>query len=113
MQESNWLSLCDFKQPVSVPPIYDSTAGACGACGLLQIADMVDDDEKNLYRTAAENILKAEYENFCDWSDNEESILQKGMESYSCGEYKSIIYGDYYFTEGIYRLMGFDTTDLW
>ena len=55
---SDFLPLCDFRQP-SEPVYYDSTAGACAACGFLEIAEHVGELEKPLYVDAAMRVLKA------------------------------------------------------
>lgn len=110
---TNWVIPCDFRQPEG-EELYDTTAGACAACGLLEIADHIPGCEKSLYVDAAVNMLKA-LEKDCDWTDTEDSILQKGTEAYNNKpqHHIPIIYGDYFFAEGIYRLMGFDTSILW
>ncbi len=102
--------LCDFRTPKE-PEIYDTTAGVCAACGLIEIAKNVPQHEQPLYMKAALRILKALDKDFCDWSDKEESILQGGTEAYyysGSGKHISLIYGDYFFTEPIYKLKGFD-----
>ena len=102
--------LCDFRAPKE-PVIYDTTAGACAACGLIEIAKNVPEHEQPLYMKAALRILKALEKDFCDWSDKEDSILQKGTEAYhspDSSKHIPIIYGDYFFTEAIYKLKGFD-----
>ena len=106
----DWLPKVDFRSPAE-PVIYDSTAGACTACGLLEIAKHVPEYEKGMYINAALKLLKAMNENLCDWTSEEQSILQKGTEAYVCreqGKEVPIIYGDYYFIEAIYKLKGFD-----
>ncbi|MDO5396970.1 MAG: glycoside hydrolase family 88 protein [bacterium] len=106
----DWLPKVDFRSPEE-PIIYDATAGACTACGLLEIAKAVPENEKRLYLNAAIKLLKAMDENLCNWSLEEQSILQKGTEAYVCrpqGKEVPIIYGDYYFTEAIYKLKGFE-----
>lgn len=106
----DWLPKADFRCP-DEPVIYDSTAGACTACGLLEIARVVPEHEKKLYLNAAMNLLKAMEKNFCNWTEEEQSILQMGTEAYFCrpqGKHAAIIYGDYYFIEAIYKLKGFD-----
>lgn len=108
----NWLPLCDFRQP-ETPVIYDSTAGACAACGLLEIAEWVGEHEKKIYYNAAVKMLKAMEEQFCDWSESQDAILLYGTEAYTRGNHIPIIYGDYFFVEAIYRLMGFGTDILW
>ncbi len=102
--------LCDFRAPQE-PVLYDTTAGACAACGLIEIAKHVPKYEQPLYLNAALRILKAMESDFCDWSDTEESILQKGTEAYhspDSGKHIPIIYGDYFFAEAIYKLKGFE-----
>lgn len=106
----DWLPKADFRCP-DEPVIYDSTAGACTACGLLEIARVVSEHEKKLYLNAAMNLIKAMEKNFCNWTKEEQSILQMGTEAYFCrpqGKHAAIIYGDYYFIEAIYKLKGFD-----
>ena len=105
---TDWIPLCDFRAP-ETPVIYDSTAGACAACGLLEIANSVNDLEKNMYISAAINILKALEKKCCNWEDNEDAILLMGTERYGYGEHMPIIYGDYFFAEAIYKLKGFKT----
>ena len=112
VQRTGWVSLCDFRQPEG-EELYDTTASACAACGLLGIAEHVPENEKALYRDAAEKMLEALEKSHCNWSDDEDSILQNGTEAYIRGHHKPIIYGDYFFVEGIYRLMGFDASVLW
>ena len=105
----DWLPKCDFRSPKN-PVIYDSTAGAIAACGLIELANCVGKYEKNMYLNSAINILKALESNFCNWDDNEDSILQMGTERYHSdkGRHIPIIYGDYYFIEAIYKLKGFE-----
>ena len=110
-EKTGWVPLCDFRQPKG-EELYDTTAGACAACGLLEIADSVGELEKPLYKEAAINILAA-LEKQCDWTEDEDSILQNGTEAHSHGHHMPIIYGDYFFAEGIYRLQGYDTSVLW
>ena len=47
-------------------------------------------------------------ESWCDWSEDEDSILQMGTEAYTWGIHKPIIYGDYFFAEAIFKLKGYD-----
>jgi len=111
-QANDWRVLCDFRQPAE-PVIYDSTAAAIAACGMLEISKYVPDAEKNVYICAATKLLKVLYDEFCDWSENEDSILQRGTEAYTRGIHMPIIYGDYFFAEAIYRLLGYDADVLW
>ena len=104
-EATGWLPLLDFYAPEE-PVYYDSTAGAITASGLIEISKLVPDSEKELYLTPAINILKAMSENWCDYSDKTDGILQMGSESYRGGRHKYIVYGDYYFVEAILKLKG-------
>ena len=97
---TGWLPLCDFQAPEE-PLIYDASAGACAACGLLELAEQVGDYEKALYQTAAWNIL-------CCWDPDVDGILGYSSKAYHDQKERetSIIYGDYFFTEAIFRLSG-------
>jgi len=104
---TGWLPLCDFQAPEE-PLVYDASAGACAACGLLEIAESVGDYEKALYQKAAWNILKAMEEKFCCWDCGVDGILGYSSKAYHDQKERetSIIYGDYFFTEAILRLSG-------
>ncbi|MEF9959135.1 MAG: glycoside hydrolase family 88 protein [Niameybacter sp.] len=104
----DYLPKCDFRSPQE-PVIYDSTAGAIAACGLIEIARMVPEYEKHVYLTPAVRMLKAMEEKFCNWDEAEDSILQMGTEKYHSdggGRHIPIIYGDYFFVEALYKLKG-------
>lgn len=107
LADSDYLPLVDFRSP-DEPVLYDSTAGACAACGLIEIAKNVPEHEKKIYINAAIRLLKALEENFCDWTEGEDSILQYGTEAYNWGINMPIIYGDFFFAEAILKLKGND-----
>lgn len=102
-----YIPKCDFRAP-DEPDYIDTTAGAVAACGLIEIAKAVPQYEKKLYLTAAMNILKALEKEHCNWSLEEQSILQNGTEAYGRGVHIPIIYGDFYFVEAIYKLKGYE-----
>ena len=95
----------DFCQPKE-PLYYDSTAGAIAACGLIELSKLVDEEEKARFLFVALNILKAMESQWCDWSEDEDSILQMGSEAYTRGIHMPIIYGDMFFVEAILKLRG-------
>ena len=95
----------DFRQPAE-PLYYDSTAGAIAACGFIELAKVVDGEKADLYLNTAIHILKAMEKSWCNWAENEDSILQMGSEMYTSGIHKPIVYGDYFFTEAIMKLKG-------
>lgn len=102
---TEWLPLLDFRQP-ETPVYYDSTAGAIAACGLIELSKSVCENEKDMYLSAAIKLLKAMEKNWCDFTDEEDSILQMGSERYTSGVHIPIVYGDYYFVEAILKLKG-------
>lgn len=104
---TDYLPLCDFRAPEQ-PAYYDSTAGACAACGLLEIAKHVSQHEKVLYEKSALKILQAMEKEFCNWNPEEDGILGMGKVAYHDeGENRQIpiVYGDYFFIEAMLRLM--------
>ncbi|MEI7025998.1 glycoside hydrolase family 88 protein [Paenibacillus sp. y28] len=99
----------DFRLPAGVPRYRDSSAGACAACGLLQLADLVAPEEAGLYRSAGERILHALYTHYGAWDDpDEEGLLLHGTSNYPENSNIDVplIYGDYYFVEGLAKLKG-------
>ncbi len=109
----DWLPRVDFRAP-SEPIYYDSTAGACAACGLIEIAKAVPENEGGMYMNAAINILRAMGEKFMDWSLDTDCMLNYGTVRYPAngltperaGVHISIIYADFFYTEAILKLLG-------
>lgn len=103
------VALVDFRAPEE-PVYWDSTAAVCAACGLLEIAEHVNEFEKKFYVDAAVKMLKATDEKFCNWDPEYDSIVQMGSGSYHTDHDKHvpIIYGDYFFMEAILRLLDKD-----
>ncbi len=104
---TDWLPRCDFRSPKE-PVYYDTSAGTCAACGLIEIAKVVPEYEKRLYLDAAINILKAIGGNFADWSKDTDFIIGMATGSYENDHNMNIIYADYYYAEAIYKLIGGD-----
>jgi unsaturated chondroitin disaccharide hydrolase len=98
----------DFRQPRK-PLWYDDTAAAIAACGLIEISRQAGELEKELYLRGAEKLLKALYENHCDFTRESDCILQKCSAAYHTKEHEyPIIYGDYFFMEALFKLKGND-----
>jgi unsaturated chondroitin disaccharide hydrolase len=108
--QNDWLSLVDFRAPPE-PVKYDSTAAMISACGLLEIAGHVDEHEKKLYSGAAVKLLAATEKAFADWNIETDGIIGRGTAAYH-GQAREtevpIIYGDYFFTEAVLRILGKD-----
>lgn len=99
----------DFRQPEDCNR-EDSTATAIAACGLIELANAVPELEKAEYKNAALKLLKTLYEKRTDWSKEEDSIVQYCNNAYhnQKEDHRSIIYGDYYFIEAMFKLKGDD-----
>ncbi|WP_337100514.1 glycoside hydrolase family 88 protein [Paenibacillus sp. YIM B09110] len=101
----------DFRTPPEVVKYRDSSAGACAASGLLLLARLVKDEERSLYYEAGERMLHSLYANYGAWDrSDEEGLILHGTSHYPEGRNIDVplIYGDYFFAEGIAQLNGHD-----
>ena len=109
----DWLPRVDFRAPEE-PVLYDSTAGACAACGLLELAKILPEGEGGMYANAAVNMLRAMGDKFCNFDPATDDMLGYGTIRYPAesvmksdpGVHISIIYGDMFYTEAILKLLG-------
>ena len=109
----DWLPRVDFRAP-SEPVYYDATSGAIAACGLIEIAKHVSENESGMYMNGAVNLLRAMDKKFTDYDPSNDHMLGFGTVRYpiegltleKAGVHISIIYGDYFFTEAILKIMG-------
>ncbi|MBR5248817.1 MAG: glycosyl hydrolase family 88, partial [Lachnospiraceae bacterium] len=112
-KKTNYLPLVDFCAPEE-PVYYDSTAGVCAACGMLELAKYVSEEEGKRYTQEAINILKACDEHFCNYEEDEDALVLMGTERYPLTEnsmkglHIPIIYGDFFFVEAMFKLRGND-----
>lgn len=96
----------DFRQPPT-PVWEDSTAAAIAACGMLELASYLSEDESKCYVDSAKRLLYTLAEKRCNWDSNVDNLLEKCSAAYHDEEHEfSIIYGDYYFIEAIWKLCG-------
>ena len=107
----DWLPRVDFRAP-SEPVMYDTTAGLCAACGLIELAKALPEHEGGMYMHAAVNMLKAIEKNFADYNPDRDDLITHGTVLYPIkpGQesvvHISIIYADYFFTEALLKLLG-------
>lgn len=100
----------DFRAPKEMRSLRDSSAGACAASGLLLLAQKTGGEDGDFYRTRGEQMLKSLYERYGAWDDpEEEGLLLHGTSNYPQGTNIDVplIYGDFYFVEGLARLKGY------
>ncbi|MNI79671.1 Unsaturated glucuronyl hydrolase [compost metagenome] len=100
----------DFRAPLEIRDLRDSSAGSCAASGLLLLAEKLGDASAAAaakYRERGERILKSLYDNYGAWDDpSEEGLILHGTSNYPQGTNIDVplIYGDYFFAEGLARL---------
>lgn len=97
----------DFRTDAADRFVLDSSASACTASGLLELSSLMEDGaEKEFYHEQAVAILKGLYENYADFSEESQGIIQKGTVNYAKKKHINvpIIYGDYFFTEALIKL---------
>ncbi|OUS75857.1 glycosyl hydrolase [Paenibacillus sp. MY03] len=97
----------DFRAPKPLRELRDTSAGACAASGLLLLAEKTGGEDSAFYRMRAEAILQSLFENYGAWDiPDEEGLLLHGTSHYPQGSNIDVplIYGDYYFVEGLARL---------
>lgn len=96
----------DFAQPADCT-LEDSTAAAIAACGLLELEKFVNDSLKDTYHNSALKLLHTLAENRCNWDLHTDYLLEKCTAAFHDAQHEfSIIYGDYYFIEAIFKLTG-------
>ena len=85
----------------------DSTAAAIAACGMLEIETHVTEAEKPFFRETAMKLLRTLEEKRSNWNTDTDYILENGSVAYHDEKHNfPIVYGDYYFTEAVFKLCG-------
>lgn len=96
----------DFCQPADCT-WEDSTSAAIAACGLIELSRLVKGEDKNRYYEAALKLLHALAEHRMNTSLETDNLIENCTAAYHDKEHNfSIIYGDYYFIEAIFKLTG-------
>lgn len=99
----------DFRLPEGVDRNRDSSAGAIAASGLLFLAGKMNSIERTVYEKTGEKILRSLYENYGAWENpKEDGLILQGTSHFPEGKNinNPLIYGDYYFAEGLAQLNG-------
>ena len=100
----------DFRQPAE-PWVQDDIAACAAACGLIELAGMVPEDEGRAYLDAALKMLKAIDEKSADWSPDTDGVTLRGSTAYHVrdrvhGWNKNYVYADYFFLAAVLKLRG-------
>jgi len=98
----------DFRVPVNEDTPRDTSAAACCAAGLLEIADMADECEKHIYYNAAVKILRGITDKFGHLEDESDELIGGGTGHMPQKQniMVGLIYGDYFYYEAILKLSG-------
>ena len=111
--KTDYIPLSDFRAPKE-PVLVDTTAASIALCGLLSIAEQVPQLEKDLYHDTAVSIIKSLVENHSEFNPDIDGVIINGTTAYHENKenhtghkhHVPVIYGDYFFIEGLLRLMG-------
>jgi unsaturated chondroitin disaccharide hydrolase len=114
----DYLSPIDFCQPKD-KKWYDATAQAIVASGLTDIAKFLPEEEGGKYAEVAVRMLRAMEENFLSYDPDRDDMVRCGTiryphvlgaeteeEAIKKLVHVSIIYGDFFYTEAILKLLG-------
>lgn len=95
----------------------DSSAAAIAACGLLEIASLLpdDDDDRDRYREAAERIVGSLARSYTGASVGSNALLLHGVAHWpnSAGVDEGTLWGDYFYLEALTRLRNPTWTPYW
>ena len=120
IQKTGYLPLCDFDQPLE-PVIYDSSAGMCAVCGMLELSKLLPEEEGRWYAEEAMKVMKAYDEaGWLNFEDDEDGIVMMATGTYPLeskkndanyseilkGVHRPIIWGDFFFIEAMAKLKG-------
>lgn len=101
----------DFRVERKSDTPRDTSAAACAACGMLEIAKHVPEWERAAYEGMAVRILQSLTDNYSNLrDDSRQELLRGGTGNCPAGVNinAGIIYGDYFYMEALSRLTGND-----
>lgn len=99
----------DFRVEVKEDTPRDTSAAACAACGMLELAEHLGSEEEEKYKESAYAILRSLTDNYSNLdNDNEQAILFGATVNavINKGINVGLIYADYFYVEAISRLKG-------
>ncbi len=120
IKKTSYLPLCDFDQPAE-PVLYDSSAGMCAACGILELSKLLPEAEGSYYAEEVMKMLKAYDEaGWINMNQNEDGLVMMATGTYPLESRKNdanyeevlasvhipIIWGDFFFVELMTKLKG-------
>ena len=104
----------DFTFNDKNPDIRDTSAAAIFVCGLLELCRFVEDKKAAEYRELAEKIMTSLSEKYTTKGNPQaDGILTEGMYHRNDGFNECVIWGDYFYTEALVRLMKEEWNPYW
>ncbi len=96
----------DFSFDDDKPDIRDSSAAAIALCGLLELKKHVQGEERELYEKVAYKMVESLYINYSTRNNaNSNGLIMHGMYHRTDGADECTIWGDYFYLEGLVRLL--------
>ena len=99
----------DFRVEKNADTPKDTSAAACAACGLLELSEFVSGAEGENYKEKAYQILRSLCDNYSNLDNEDDHAILFGGTGNAPKNIDinvGLIYGDYFFTEGVSRLAG-------
>ncbi len=99
----------DFRVERNPDTPRDTSAAACAACGILELAEHIGGSEGEGYRKKAYGILRSLTDNYSNLDNDVDQALLfggTGNAPKNVDVNVGLIYGDYFYMEGISRLQG-------
>lgn len=116
----DWIPRGDFRVADNAPlgnegVVFDTSAGTCAACGLIELAKILPEGEGGMYMNAAIKMMRAMSDSFLDLNPEKDGFFYGTSARYpKDGDMKkadtntSLIYGEFYYVEALLKLMGAD-----
>lgn len=101
-----YVSPIDFRAPEN-PLLLDTTATVIAGCGLMELADHLAIEERNMYQEAAYMMVERVLSDYVDLDGEKDGILTHGSAKYhrEIDREVKIIYGDYFLLELLLRFL--------
>ena len=107
----DYIAHWDFRVPNLDNEPRDTSAAACAASGLLEIAALLPQEEGRMYKNAAKKIIISLTQNYSTYDEPyyEGMLLQgTGNKPADSNVNVSLIYGDYFYVECLAKLNGWN-----
>lgn len=103
---TDFIPRIDFRAPATAADT-DTSAAAVAACGFLELANNVSENDAQLYRNSALKILHALDDKFANYDQDQDGVLTGAATAYHDrdGHDINLNYGDYFYLEALLRIL--------